>query len=210
MKILVLTNGEYGDYSFCKSLEGYDYVICADNGMKHARYLGVTPDYILGDFDSSSREDLKYFQEQQIEIYKVPTIKDETDTELAIDYAAQLGAKRIDVFGGLGSRIDHSLGNIHLLYKGLKQGIEVHLINPNNDVTLIDKEIELVGEEGQLISLLPLTEKVMGVTTWGLAYALEKGVFELGKPYGVSNYMIDRKAGVRIDSGALLVIKSQD
>lgn len=210
MKILILTNGEYGDYSFCKMLEGYNYIICADNGMKHARYLGIKPDYILGDFDSSSVDDLKYFEEQKIEIYKVPTVKDETDTELAIDYAARLGAKRIDVFGGLGSRIDHTLGNIHLLYKGLKQGIEIHLINPNNEVILIDKEIELVGKIGQLVSLIPLTEKVIGVTTWGLAYALEKGTFEIGKPYGVSNYMVDRKASVKIDSGALLVIKSHD
>ena len=116
MKVLILTNGEYGDYSFCKNIETFDKIICADNGIKHARYLQVSPDYILGDFDSGSVEDLEYFRKQGLHIEQVPTIKDETDTELAIDKAISLGATSICIYGGLGSRIDHSLGNIHLLY----------------------------------------------------------------------------------------------
>lgn len=210
MKILILTNGEYGDYSFCRDSSEYDKIICADNGMKHARHLGIIPDYIIGDFDSSMPEDLEYFKEKGISIYRVPQIKDETDTELAIDKAIDLGASYIDVFGGIGSRMDHTLGNIHLLYKALKKGVRACLMNPNNTITLIEDEIVLEGEVGQLISLIPFTEEVMGVTTSGLAYQLADSVFEMGKPYGVSNYMTERKAKVEVKVGKLLVIKSND
>lgn len=210
MKILILTNGEYGDYSFCKAIDTFDVIICADNGIKHARHLNITPDYIIGDFDSGTSEDLEYFNKQGIRIEKVPTMKDETDTELAIDKAISLGGTSIHVFGGLGSRIDHSLGNIHLLYKALKQGVNTYLVNPNNRVTLIKDTISLEGEEGQLVSLIPFSEKVTGVTTSGLAYSLEEGVFEAGKPYGVSNYMTQNTMTVTIKTGLLLVIQSRD
>lgn len=210
MKILILTNGEYGDYSFCKDVIQYDKVICADNGMKHAKYLGVIPDYIVGDFDSSDSEDLQYFKEQGVIIHKVPQIKDETDTEIAIDKAISLSADQIHVFGGVGSRMDHTLGNIHLLYKALRNGVRACLMNPNNVITLIEDEIVLEGEIGELVSLIPFTEVVTGVNTSGLAYQLTDGVFEMGRPYGISNYMTEREARVEINTGKLLVIKSND
>ncbi len=33
-----------------------DVVICCDGGMHHTKALGVKPDYIVGDFDSSKEE----------------------------------------------------------------------------------------------------------------------------------------------------------
>lgn len=208
MKIGILTNGEYGDYSFCKEMTSYDYIICADNGIKHARVLGIVPHYILGDFDSALEEDRAYFKD--IETYKVPGMKDETDTELAVDKALALGATSIDILGGLGSRIDHSLANIHLLYKGLKQNTRIRLMNAHNTVYLIDKEISLEGHPEELVSLLPLTMEVKGIYTEGLAYGLEDARFCLGKPYGVSNVMTDSSFKVRIEQGLLLVIKARD
>ncbi|MEG0012579.1 MAG: thiamine diphosphokinase [Cellulosilyticaceae bacterium] len=210
MKILILTNGEYGDYSFCKDISGYDKVICADNGMKHARHLGIIPDYIIGDFDSSTQEDLVYFKEKNSTIYKVPQIKDETDTELAMDKAISLGASYVDIYGGVGSRMDHTLGNIHLLYKALRSDVRVSLVNSNNNIVLIEDAVVLEGEVGQLVSLIPFTEEVTGVNTCGLAYKLADGIFEMGKPYGVSNYMTEKEAKVEIKTGKLLVIKSND
>ncbi|MGL4737335.1 MAG: thiamine diphosphokinase [Cellulosilyticaceae bacterium] len=210
MHVLILTNGEYGDYHFCKGPFTYDYVICADNGMKHARQLGIQPNLILGDFDSCDQEDLAYFEAKQVMIQRVPAMKDETDTELAIDTALLMGATEIDVFGGVGSRIDHSLGNIHLLKKTLAKGVKMWLYSSHNQITLIDHEIILQGAVGQTISLLPLTLEVSGVTTQGLLYEVEDTTFVLGRPIGVSNEMTASEASISVSEGLLLVIKAND
>lgn len=210
MKALILTNGEYGDYRFCKELEQYDFIICADNGMKHARYLGLLPNLIVGDFDSSPKEDLLYYKEKGVKVESFSSVKDETDTEIALDRALEMGIKEITIYGGIGSRLDHTLGNVQLLYKALAKGCTARLMNPYNIVYLINSKIELEGQIGQLVSLLPLSFEVEGVNTVGLAYSLENATFELGKPYGISNYMIKERASVEISKGYLLVILATD
>lgn len=210
MKVLILTNGDYGDYSFCQDVSSFDYIICADNGMKHAKYLNITPHLILGDFDSSNESDLVFYEAQGIEVIRFSSQKDETDTEIALLHAMKKGATEVAIWGGVGSRLDHTLANVQLLYKALKQNVKTYLMNTHNEVYLIDKEIKITGKANDLVSLLPFTPTVEGVTTNGLAYALTKGCFTFGAPYGVSNYMTESHASVCIDSGVLIVIKARD
>lgn len=210
MKILILTNGDYGDYAFCKAMESYDYIICADNGMKHARYLGITPTLIVGDFDSSIQEDLQYFEAKGVPIQTFSSMKDETDTEIALDKAIEIGAAIIDIYGGVGTRLDHTLANVHLLYKALKKGVNATLINAYNTVYLIDKTTQIQGQKGDIVSLLPFTHEVLGIDTVNLGYPIKNGSFTAGKPYGVSNFMLGDEASVTIKEGLLLVIKARD
>ena len=174
MNVLILTNGEFGDYKFCKrdgiEKKPYDFVICADRGMAHATRLGIEPDLIVGDFDSGSSEDLAYYKAKNIPIEIFNPVKDETDTELAIKRAVEKGATSITVYGGIGSRLDHSLANVHLLYPLLELGIKGRLMNPNNTVYLVNKQIVLEGEEGDLVSLIPFAGNVKGVATQNLGY----------------------------------------
>ena len=209
MRALILANGDYGDYSFCKNLEDYELIICADNGVKHARHLGIVPHYILGDLDSASTENIAYYEGRSC-ILKYPAEKDETDTELAIDKAIALGATQIDVYGAIGTRLDHTLGNVHLLYKALKKHVYVCMMNHHNEVHLMKDVITLKGARGDLVSLIPFSEVVKGVTTTNLAYALDQGTFKMGEPYGVSNYMLGNEASISIAEGLLLVIKAND
>lgn len=210
MNVLILTNGEYGDYSFCKENITYDYVICADKGMKHARKLGIVPQLIVGDFDSGSEEDLLYFKEQGIEIESFDPVKDETDTELAIKRAVHKGATSITVYGGIGTRLDHSLANVHLLYGLINLGIKGRLMNPYNTVYLVLDEIVLEGEKGALVSLIPFAGEVCGITTQHLGYPLTDATLKMGTSLGVSNYMTENVAKISIQSGVLMVICARD
>ncbi|MEG0579265.1 MAG: thiamine diphosphokinase, partial [Niameybacter sp.] len=151
MNVLILTNGDYGDYAFCHSLKTYDYILCADNGMKHAKVLGICPDEILGDFDSCSQEDLEFFRQKDVRVTQAPCEKDETDTELALDTAIAMGATYIDLWGGIGSRLDHSLANIHLLYKALMQGVQVTVYSHQHQLQLMQDDIWLHGRPGDLV-----------------------------------------------------------
>lgn len=210
MKTLILTNGGYGDYSFCKNANTYDYIICADAGMKHCRKLHLIPHLIVGDFDSTNPLDLMYYEDLNVPIHRFSTHKDETDTELALRYAIEKGATEVVIWGGVGSRLDHTLGNVHLLYGALKQGVKVTLINEQNVVMLVNDVIELKGKEGQLVSLIPFSEKVEGISTTGLAYSLTEDTLWAGSPIGVSNYMTSQKATIKLKTGFLLVILAND
>lgn len=210
MKVLILTNGEYGDYSFCNQDKQYDYVICADRGICHARRLGIMPDLIVGDFDSGSEEDLVYFQNQGVIINRFPSEKDETDTEIAIQRAIEMQPEEVDIYGGLGSRLDHSLGNVHLLYQLLMVGIKGRLLNPNNSVSLAMNSYKITGKKGDLVSLIPFAGNVEGVTTKGLAYPLEDVTISIGTSLGISNYLLEEVAEVVIRKGILIVIRARD
>lgn len=211
MKVLIFTNGEYGDYSFCRNdRQTYDYVICADRGMTHAKQLGMIPDLIVGDFDSGSYEELEEYKRQGIQIEQFDPVKDETDTELAIKRAVEKGASLITVYGGIGSRLDHSLANVHLLYGLLELGIKGRLMNPNNTVYLVSKEITLKGEKGDLVSLIPFAGNVKGVTTEHLGYPLHHATLHIGTSLGVSNYMTETWCKISVEEGILIVICAQD
>ena len=157
--------------------------------MHHARHLGLKVDLIVGDFDSGIEEDLAYFEGQSVKIERFKVEKDETDTEIAVLRAIEKGATEIDIFGGLGSRLDHTLANVQLLYKLLAHGCKGRLMNPNNTVYLVKDEIYISGQCGDLVSLIPFAGTVKGVTTQHLAYALHDSEIPLGCSLGISNYL---------------------
>ena len=210
MKALILTNGDYGDYSFCRQPEAYALIVCADNGMRHARHLGMRPHLIIGDFDSCSQEDRAYFVSEGVEMVQVPAEKDETDTELALLYALQRGATEIDVYGGLGSRMDHSMANMQLVYRLLQQGVPVTLYSGKNQFQLVKDCVTLYGEAGKLVSMMPFSACATGVTTTGLAYEVTDITLSLGDAFGVSNYMLGKKATITLKSGIIAVLLSTD
>ena len=93
MKALVFAGAEIWDYSFCKAyMDGAGVVICCDSGLRHAKALGIRPDYIVGDFDSVSPEVWDYYKGQGIPVRQFPARKNETDMELGVLLALELGA----------------------------------------------------------------------------------------------------------------------
>lgn len=211
MNVLILTNGDYGNYEFCKyDTTNYDYIICADRGTHHARRLHIKPDLIVGDFDSGFTEDIEYYRKQAVPIKKYNPIKDETDTAIAIQQAIEKKATFITVYGGIGSRLDHSLGNVHLLYPLLQKKIKGCLMNPHNIVYMTNQEIVLEGEVGDLVSLIPFAGEAKGVTTYHLGYPLTDATLKVGSSLGISNVMTEKVAKVTLREGTLLVIKAQD
>lgn len=209
-KVLILVNGSYGDYSFCEDKAIYEMIICADNGMHHARALHITPDLIVGDFDSSCKEDLAFFKEQGVTIETFDPHKDATDTELAIERAISYGATHITIWGGAGTRLDHTLANVQLLYKLLKLGITAELVNPYNRIFLANDHQVIKGKKGDLISLLPFAGEAYGITTRNLRYPLKNATLHLGVSLGVSNVLEEEEAEIWVEDGILIVILAQD
>ena len=212
MKAVLFAGAAITDYSFCeKYLQNADWIICCDGGMHHAKALGITPDYIVGDFDSVRPEVLEEYRNMGISIRQFPTHKNETDMQLGMLLALELEATELVLIGGIGDRFDHTLANAHLLLYLLKKGIRGILVNEKNCVELIDKEVTLYGKAGDLVSTIPLSMQVEGVTLEGLEYPLVDYDLALDdKLVAVSNVMTGTEAKVKIRKGYLFVMQTRD
>ncbi len=212
MKAVLFGGAAIEDYSFCQPyLAEAEEIICCDGGMHHAKALGIVPDHIVGDFDSVSPEVLEEYRQAGISIRQFPTHKDETDMQLGLQLALELGADTIVMMGGIGDRLDHTLANAHLLLWLRKKGVRGILVNEKNRVELVDRELTVYGKAGDLVSLLPLSMEVKGVTLEGLEYPLTDYDLAIDdEVIAVSNVMLGEEARVRIKSGYLYVMQTRD
>lgn len=211
MKCVIVCNG----YGLNKELiDEYlnedTYLICADGGANHLEKLGISPDILIGDFDSISAKVLDAYKAKGIEVIPFPPEKDYTDSELAIETALSKGFKKITILGGIGSRMDHTLANINLLKTILEEGCEGVIVDENNIVRVTSSDIRLKRKEGYKVTLLALSPEVQGVTTKDLYYPLKDFTLVQGSTRGVSNEFISEEAYVSIKSGLLLVIMARD
>lgn len=211
MTAIVVCNGSIFDYSYYKKyFVAATFVICADGGASHLKKFGIKPDVLVGDFDSIDSEDLEYYKSLNVEIIKYRFDKDMTDTEIAVGIAVKRGFEDITIIGGSGTRWDHSLSNVFLLKQLLDLNVRGRIVNEQNEIILTSCNIKIEGMDGFKISLLPLTEKVEGITTRGLLYPLNDESLCMGESRGLSNQFSQESAQIFIKSGILMIIKSKD
>lgn len=188
-------------------------ILCVDGGLCHAYEMDLPVDYIVGDFDTIKPEILKYYKERhEVPIHEFDPIKDNTDTDIALELAISWKPQCIYIVGGTGSRLDHTLGNIHILKKALTANIKTYLINEQNRISMIDHPVKIEKKHvfGNYISLIPFTEKIENLTLKGFKYPLENRTMVFGESLGISNEIVEETAEITFDRGILLVIEASD
>ncbi len=191
----------------------YDRILAADSGMNALYAAAVTPDIIIGDFDSADEKILAFFQQNKaIDFCTLNPEKDDTDTEFAIRESIRRGADSITIIGGTGTRLDHVLGNISLLGIGLEEQVSMELLDEHNRIRMIQDALTLEKETqyGKYVSLIPYGGDVQGVTLRGFKYPLSDYTMGGFNSLGISNEIVDNRAEIRFRSGILLVIESKD
>lgn len=215
MKFLIVSGGSLNK-EFVTKVVGqgrYDRILAADSGMNALYAAAVTPDIIIGDFDSADKKILAFFQQNKaIDFCTLNPEKDDTDTEFAIRESIRRGADSITIIGGTGTRLDHVLGNISLLGIGLEEGVRMELLDAHNRICMIDHSVTLKKKEqyGNYLSLIPYNGNVTGVTLKGLKYPLHDYTMGGFNSLGISNEIVDDEASIELTSGQLLVIESRD
>lgn len=253
MRIMIISGGKIEDdfaMDFYRSFSP-DYVIGADRGLEFLFRHKLPADYILGDFDSVSEEAFLYYSKTDIPLERFKSEKDETDTELAVDKAMELlqtediknqkdlprREHQVCILGATGSRLDHVLGNLHLLVEPLSKGISVQLVDEHNRIRLLvpgtyylcKQEISekscLTRQEiledcqytrleiwGDYVSLIPFSDVVSGLTLNGFKYPLTD--FTLNKykvkGLGISNELSEAQATFSFQKGLLIFMESRD
>lgn len=203
-------------YAYARSaVESGVLLICADGGGDVALAWDFLPGLLVGDMDSISPVSLEILSRSPgVEVRVAPVEKDETDLELALLTALEQGARDITILGGLGGRLDHTLGNIYLLAAEqlVQAGAKARLLDELEEVTVLrgGEELTLKGQPGELVSLIPLTPVARGVRTGGLYYPLRSEPLYIGPTRGISNQFTGTTATVSFEEGLLLVIHRFD
>jgi len=185
-----------------------DILIAADGGARHCRRLGLTPHFIVGDFDSLEPGELQAFQDTGVVIFQHPARKDFTDLELALRHARSLGVAEILILGGLGARWDQTLANLLLPASQALCCARITLVDGAQEIHLLrgGEQLELQGDPGDIVSLIPLKGDAVGVATGGLEYPLAGETLFFGSTRGVSNVLLAEPAWVSLQGGLLLCV----
>ena len=178
-----------------------DLVIAADGGYTYLKALGIEPDVLLGDFDS-----LKKVPEHEHLLRHSP-IKDDTDMALAAAYAQEQGYHTFYLYGGLGGRLDHTMGNFQLLTGISKAGDIAYLIGEGQIITAITGERISFSEVATgMISVFSMDTVANGIWEHNLKYQLRDAQMTNDRTLGVSNEFIGEKSSIEVHQGTLLIL----
>lgn len=179
-------------------IEKDDFVIAADGGLSHTQKWGITPQIIMGDFDS-----LGYVPEGA---RVSPVEKDDTDAMLAVRLGLEQGCDRFVLYGALeGDRVDHTLANFQLLLFLKSRHARGWLVGDRQIVTALWKKQDYPDRAEGIFSLFSMDHGAK-VTLEGLKYELTDGLLQPDFPLGVSNQFMGKAACVEVKNGSLIAI----
>ena len=182
----------------------FDCVIACDRGYEYAQRLGLIPDVIIGDFDSSARPDTA------IPVRVHPVMKDDTDTMLAIRHALEKGFRDISLCCALGGRFDHAFANVQSLAFAAERGAVGRILSEDTVITAFpDGCRSFPRRDGWSFSCFSLSDVCTGVSIRGAKFKCEGADISNRFPIGVSNVWAEDEITVSFESGILAVIESR-
>ena len=176
-----------------------DKVIVVDKAFIDYSKLNLKIDLVIGDFDSipSYKSLLKEY-----ETIKFSSLKDYSDTYLAVKYAKEKGFNNIQIIGGLGgSRVDHTYANLLILNKYN----DVTILNNETKIRYLKKGVHLITFKGY-ISLFADDSAI--ITLNGFKYDLKDFKLKKDNPIGLSNELINSQGEIIIKKGSIYLIET--
>ena len=176
------------------------YVIAADSGLDRCLSAGITPDLVVGDFDSAKSD-----VPSGIKSVRVKPEKDDIDTVLASNIAIERGYNELRFFCAVGGRISHTLANIQMLLLLKKRNIDCVLFGENCEIMVLENESVKIPQLRGYLSVFSLGETAV-VSAKGVKYSLDKHTLSNDYPLGVSNEISGDFAEITVHSGAAAVV----
>jgi len=191
------------DSFFASIFPDYPFHVAVDMGMNVFHRLNKKPDVLIGDLDSICPK----IQIDDIKLHQFPRDKDKSDTELAIDFCIEEGWEYIDILGGIGDRLDHTLANAYLLTYAHKRCKQIRLRNAQNTIYLLNGEnaLSLYGNIGDTISIIPITSELQKLNIRGCRWDVTDTKIQRGQSRGLSNYLTNNHAHISAENGMAFV-----
>lgn len=179
----------------------FDYVIAVDGGFAHLESIGRTPDLAVGDFDS-----LGYVPRCK-RVSRHNPKKAQSDMELALSRAADMGFEEVYAYGGLSGRLDHTLANLQVFAGYSERGMSVTGVG---DVFLArfltgPDAFDLPLRQSGTVSIFSMSDVSRGVIVRGLEYPLDDAELTSRVSLGLSNEFIGESAAVGLGEGTIVV-----
>lgn len=187
--------------------ETADYIIAADGGQNRAREFGLQPDCVIGDFDSTTLD-----EDFDCIYITYPAEKDLTDTEAALTHALEKGCRNVILLGGMGGRLDHTMGNIGLLDKYYSSFDHMEFIDGKNRMELLKDSERTLKRDARYkyFGLVSLNAEASGIDIRGAKYELTGASLERASTLGVSNEFKEDTVEICVQEGILLIVRSAD
>jgi len=207
-----------GPENLLPDLKKYNESHCIWVGVDRGVYTlltnNINPMVAFGDFDSVSTEELTFIRKAVKELKQFKPEKDETDMELALNWALEQKCDKIQIFGATGGRLDHFFANVQLLASPLLSGVntEISLIDHQNLIFLKSPgsyKIEKIVDK-KYISFVPISLHITDLSLKGFKYPLNNRNISIGSTLCISNELIGDYGTFSFSEGILLVIRSSD
>ncbi len=199
-QLMIFLAGELRCDSLVRSLiekNNFDFY-AADAGVLLAERFGVSPDKVLGDFDSMPKPEMDG-------LLVFPAEKDQTDSELALELAYQDGYRDIWLIAPFGGRLDHTIANLCLLDASQKRNSNLKLYDGENLAFLLNEGNHVLSSDYRYISFFPWKKEAI-ISLEGFKYSLDHYQLVIEKPIGVSNEPKGATPQVQVHDGAVLCI----
>lgn len=209
MKIVLCASGPVSDF-FAPAA---DYYIGVDRGALTLLSHGIVPDEMIGDFDSVTEEEFTQLSAKIDKVERVSSIKDETDTDLALQKAVLMQPDTIYVTCVTGGRLDHQEAVLRAVRRFQMQhiNIAIYIVNPYNTMRFLPAGTHALQKDHyQYVSFFAVDERIEAVTLSGVKYETDKVPMPYECTLFTSNEIIAHDASISISNGICLMIKSND
>lgn len=208
MKCVIIAGSPEYNIDFIKSqMNKDDFVVCADKGYEYCKKAQITPDLIVGDFDSYDAS-----LPENVETIKLNPVKDDTDTLSCIRKCMEKGYKEFLILCALGGRLDHTFANLSLLLFLFKNNCAGVIKTEKESVYLIsDSALKVENVKSKTFSVFPFGCENAYITYEGkVAYPVENFLLESEFPIGISNVFLEDKVKISVSSGNVILIINEN
>lgn len=209
MKCIVVGAGDFNglknEYGEDITPGAADLLIAADGGYDALTKLNLTPDIVVGDFDS--RDGKVPDVSGKTELVELKVQKNDTDLGHAVELGIERGYRDFLLFGASGGRLSHTEANIRIMRGIVERGGSAVLYGKDSNLRVFkDSRTDYSEKDRGMLSMFSLTETSEGVTIRGLKYLLTDYTLSFTDPVGVSNMFTGEKGYIEVRKGVLLVI----
>lgn len=201
-RCLIITGGDF-DGPEIRYPEA-QLVIACDRGYEYCCRLGLTPDIIIGDFDSAEKP------KTDIPMLTFPPEKNDTDTMLAVRYALEQQCTEIVIGCCMGGRFDHLFANLQSAVFALEHHAGAAIVSADTRITFLKEGKAVIPmRKGWSLSCFSYSDCCEHVSISGTSYEVEDITITNGFPIGISNNWNAQEAIFQIGSGILMIVESK-
>jgi thiamine pyrophosphokinase len=206
--VILFVHGAYRreHLSFYKKLCRAKIKAAVDGGFRFFSKARVIPDYVIGDMDSTvSLAKLL----PRTTVITFPARKNKTDSQLAVEYFIEQGARKIDMVMPSVGQPDHFVANVLLpMLAGVslwaKRGGSFRIINKQFEVRFLhDGEAAFSDCRGDTVSVIPLSRQIT-LTCTGTEYDVDGARVLRGHTRALRNQVASGNACITIRGEALV------